>query len=673
MNKKYYIEANNDIKASENLKRKVINEAKILKKENKNHNLVLKLAGSIAIFLFVFSVALFNKEKVINILPQTVSTKLNLPTVDNFDTMYEILSVKYDNTTKGDVILEDTIESSVSTPGISSSAANLEAIEEKEVTDYSKTNTQIEGVDEADIVKTDGKNIYYLSDERLVIVDATNPENMSIKQKIIFDERIEPIELYVTENKVIAIANKTKKYDETSKSYKRLFNYNMTIAIVYDLENDKFEKTREIEIEGYYNSSRMIGNNIYIVANDTKILYNIGKSEIDEEDLKPTYRDTAISEEYKKIDYNEIYYFENDVTRCLLTIGSFNVNENNEVNVETFIGSGDTIYCSQNNLYIVRTEYDYSSYNGYQNYTQIYKFKLNGEKIEFVAQQEVKGNVLNQFSMDEYDGYFRIVTTEYDSSYETSNNIYILDDKLNKISKIGNLAEEEKVYSVRFMRKKAYVVTYRETDPLFVIDLSDVKSPKVLGELKIPGYSDYLHPYDENHIIGFGEETEEVKTNYGTTVKTTGMKMALFDVTDPTNPKELFSVKIGDDGTYSELLDNHKALLFSKEKNIIAFPISIRKYNSKYYYKNTFQGAIIYSLDLENGFKEEAKISHMISKDETYRYSSYSISDNSVERIIYIGNTLFTLSQDEIKATDLTSFKEIGSINLDTGYEVTVY
>ena len=178
------------------------------------------------------------------------------------------------------------------------------------------------------------------------------------------------------------------------------------------------------------------------------------------------------------------------------------------------------------------------------------------------------------------------------------------------------------------MGEKGYMVTFRMVDPLFAVDLSDPANPKILGELKIPGFSDYLHPYDENHIIGFGRDADMDGFE-------TGMKMALFDVTDPTNPKELYATKIGDRGTFSEILHNHRALLFSKEKDIIAFPVA-------------FQGAIIYGLDLERGFSLKGKITHI----------------DEVDRIIYIGDVLYTTSKGMIKASDMNSLREIKSVAL---------
>jgi len=255
--------------------------------------------------------------------------------------------------------------------------------------------------------------------------------------------------------------------------------------------------------------------------------------------------------------------------------------------------------------------------------------------------------------MDEKDGYFRIATTDSDSwnSETNTNNLYVLNENLEIVGKVEGLAKGEKIYSVRFMGNRAYMVTFVEIDPLFVIDLSDPTNPTVLGELKIPGYSKYLHPYDENHIIGFGENT---KTNEYGGVVTDGMKMALFDVSNPNSPKELYSVDIGEKGTYSEILNNHKALLFSKEKNIIAFPVSISEQTGEYRTSLKFQGAIVYGLDLDNGFALKGTIAHQKIENG---YIGYDYT-KSVERIIYINDSLYTLSQSLIKSTNMETMEE---------------
>jgi len=240
---------------------------------------------------------------------------------------------------------------------------------------------------------------------------------------------------------------------------------------------------------------------------------------------------------------------------------------------------------------------------------------------------------------------------------------------MNVVGSVEDIAPGEQIYSVRFMGDRAYMVTFKLTDPLFVIDLKNPKEPRVLGALKIPGYSDYLHPYDENHIIGFGKDTVEVKGQ----AFYMGIKIAMFDVSDVSNPVLKFSEIIGDRGTESELLRNHKALLFSKEKGIMAFPVTVMEVKSgnKFdrngipnYGEFTFQGAYVYSVDLEKGFALKGRITHLNNEDMLKSGMNWYSSDRNINRIIYIGDNLYTLSNKILMANKLENMKQINRIEI---------
>ncbi len=663
MKKKEYVDAVNEIKVDRDLKERTINKIT----QNKKHkNIYSILASSIIVFVIGISIAIpmiNNKNKVTPI--EIVEQNNGLPKLENFENLYNIMknqnSELYE--TNKDIAFTDSVTSS----------ATSESTLEKSEADYSTTNTQVEGVDEADIVKTDGRYIYYISSKKVVIVNAENSSDLKILSEISYskEEKLNPRELYIYNNKLIVIGQKENNYYDDLMMVDSIYpiqNDSRTTAKVYNIEDKTNPKLdREVEIEGSYLSSRMIGDNIYFIANKYiyTYLFKDDIAELDEEMFKPKYIDTAIGNEEKCLQYNDICYFPESEDTSYLNIAGFNVNNNEKANIDTYLGAGSDIYSSQNNLYITRVKYEYEDervygyYNNYDVNTYIYKFKLENSKAIYEKAGSVPGRVLNQFSMDEKNGYFRIATTDSQNwnSKTNTNNLYVLNENLETIGKIENLAKGEKIYSVRFIGNRAYMVTFVETDPLFVIDLSNPNNPIVLGELKIPGYSKYLHPYDENHIIGFGENT---KTNQYGGVVTDGMKMALFDVTNPNSPKELYSVDIGEKGTYSEILNNHKALLFSKEKNIIAFPISISEEEENYRTKLKFQGAIVYGLDLDNGFKLKGKIAHMQITDG-YRDYDYT---KAVERIIYINDSLFTLSEGLIKSTDMNTMQESGSLEI---------
>lgn len=633
------------------------NESKMQKATKKKRiNLRYSLSFAAIVFIIAISIVIpINHNKNVENPIKQVKQDNGLPKIENFENLYNI--VKSQN--------NDNIKTKTVTDELNSNTALSE-----ENDNYSKTNNQVEGVDEADIVKTDGEYIYYVAEGKIVIINATEATNLQIISEIEYEEEIQPKEIFINKNKLIIIGQKCSQ-EEQDKTNMRICYENspdiQTNIKTYNVEDKKQPKIeRETQIEGNYLSSRMIEDNVYVLSN--KYIYSDlltkEKEELNENDYKLKYLDTVSSSEQKDIEYSDISYFPESEDNAFLNIAGFNISNNEPANIETYLGAGTKVYASQNNLYVAKVKYEYKDeklYGYYDNYdinTYIYKFKLENSKVEYSSTGSVPGEVLNQFSMDEKDGNLRIATTNSTNLKEETrtNNLYVLNENLKMVGSIENLAKGERIYSVRFLDNKAYMITFVQTDPLFVIDLSEPTNPTLLGELKIPGYSNYLHPYDENHIIGFGENTE---TKEDGRVLTTGMKMALFDVTNPTSPKEMYSVNIGDRGTDSELLYNHKALLFSKEKNIIAFPISISE-DESYHVNTNFQGAIVYGIDLEKGFILKGKIAHIQTSEENSEYD-YT---KDVERIIYINNNLYTISKHLIKVTDIESMGEIGSLEI---------
>jgi uncharacterized secreted protein with C-terminal beta-propeller domain len=265
----------------------------------------------------------------------------------------------------------------------------------------------------------------------------------------------------------------------------------------------------------------------------------------------------------------------------------------------------------------------------------------------------------------------------------STNNVYIMNQDMNLVGSLEGIAPDEKIYSVRFMGAKGYMVTFKHVDPLFVMDLSDPTNPRILGKLKIPGYSDYLHPIDETHLLGIGKDANELEDAekihsqgavYYTAIK--GIKVAIFDVSDVENPIEMSKFIIGDRGTDSEALTNHKAILFDKEKELLVFSVTIveNKTGSTDYYgmEQSFQGAIVLNVSLTDGLSERGKITH-VSADEELKRGYYYDSTSIIRRSLFMDDVLYTMSDKMLKTNNLTDLTSISEVNFPVSETNTNY
>lgn len=628
-------------------------EQKNNKKERKKYN-IKPIVNMVAIAVIACSLIIYGKNlkepKIISDnqpKQEERSEEISLAKVETFENFYKIVKSNTKNISKerNIAVNEEAFEDNTKSTTTESSS--------------SKTNTQVENVDEADIVKVESNYIYYIAEDKIVIINAEKPENAEKVSEINYEEEgFYPNELYVKNNKLVVIG---AYYDAVSETYKTIdeaydriyIRDNKTEIIIYDIaEKTNPKQIRKIEMDGNYISSRMINENLYLATTQNIYGYGIARNQmkdLNENDYKPKYKDTIISDEEKCINYDKIYYFDEIEDMNYLILAGMNIENNEEVDVQTFLGGGSDIYASEKNLYIGKNTIKYDKlYRETESITQILKFELSNGKIKYKAEAKVKGYINNQFSMDENNGYFRIATTsniEEDKKYTTINNMYVLNENMEEVGKIEGLAKGEEIYSVRYVGNKGYIVTFKQVDPLFVIDLTNPQNPQVLGQLKIPGYSTYLHPYDDTHIIGFGYNTEQKETS----VITNGLKMAMFDITDVSNPKELFKINIGKNNTSSRLTYNHKALLYSKEKNIIGFPLTT------YEYGNMESKAVVYNIDLEKGFSIKGEIQTKNNSDDW---------EKSAERIIYVNNTYYVLSNKLIKSANMDTFEIIKEIKL---------
>jgi inhibitor of cysteine peptidase len=577
--------------------------------------------------------------------------------------------------------------------------------------DYSSTNIQVQGVDESDVVKSDGTYIYQVINQKIVITRAYPADQMTIVSTLPFaGSDFTPLELYVADDQLIVIgsnyANLSSEVDTMPMvEEKRIMSYpavpaiNSTKAILFDITNRTEPKQiREAEIEGSYLSSRKIGTSLYMVSNKYMDYYYIMNEQ--DEAPAPMYKDSITSDKMLPLSYDEIRYFPGSIEPNYMLVGGLNLDDPTQpMDVKAYLGSGQNIFASTEHLYVAVTQYEKITDEpvsgtktvepALETKTTIYKFALFQGSITYMAEGVAPGTILNQFSMDEHNGYFRIATTTGNmwrsDEFTSKNNLYVLDESMAIRGKVEDIAPGERIYSVRFIGDRAYMVTFKSVDPLFVIDVSDPANPHILGALKIPGYSDYLHPYDENHIIGFGKDTTELanKDENGNVINTTayylGMKVAMFDVSDVAQPKELHKMIIGDRGTHSELLYNHKALLFSKAKNLMAFPVELYEINSANsgvkdpelselpvleYGQFTYQGAYVYNIDIINGFTLKGRITHLSDEELNQAGQNWYDGDKNVRRILYIDETLYTLSNSMIKANAISDLKSVGSLSI---------
>jgi inhibitor of cysteine peptidase len=575
-------------------------------------------------------------------------------------------------------------------------------------TAYSDTNVQVAGVDEADIVKTDGKYIYVMARNSIYIAQAYPVESARVLAHVSIPG-FSPQELFMEGDRLMVFGASSASPDDPTgtgqpgypaptepgiaRSGVAIMPYpirgNLVSIRLYDIK-DRSNPTllKSVDIEGNYLTSRKIGSDVYFVVNSYPSFTTPQPMAIDiipgyrenMGDAKPSVNLTPIAK------YSEIGYIPPRQAASFITVASLSMRDAaREMGKTVVVGSGENIFASLDNLYIAQTSWPVFDnlgrpVNDMVQSTVITKFKLSGGAVTYAATGKVKGDILNQFAMDEYDGYFRIATTisGYVNNRDTStNNVYVLDGALKATGALEDVAPGESIYAVRFMGKRVYMVTFLHVDPLFVIDLSQPAAPRILGKLKIPGYSDYLQPYDETHLIGIGKEVDaSIDANlvhtenavYYTAIQ--GVKLALFDVSDVANPIEVYKEVIGDRGTESLAAQDHKAFLFDKEKGLLVIPITLAQLKpgqpKNMQGEYVFQGAYVYNLTLENGFSLKGKVTHYDTNEAFQKSGQYFFGGQSdITRSLYINNVLYTMSQSRLQLNDLTSMATLRVLPFD--------
>ena len=589
------------------------------------------------------------------IIQQAAAAGAELPRVNSAENLQRLLNEynqDYNRLRAGDILRKSSVaaQEQAAAPAPAADASSDQV-------DYSGTNIQVQGVDESDIVKTDGEYLYQVKDDEVIIVKAYPSSELKVMARIPVKER--PREMYIDHNRLILIQNPAVYRDyplpePMESSAKRLMPSiypparSETMVTIFDTtDKTRAVKADEYGIPGNYVSSRKIGENIYIISSEP--VYQV---------FEPLY--SINGREYTQT-YDRIRYFPDMQLNSYVHIAQVQLRSGgSRFALESFLGSSGNVYCSRDNLYIAASHYRPTYYR--QGYLQdgvstvIYKFAL-GNGVRYANRGQVPGTVLNQFSMDEYEGYFRIATTRSGGgTAEQGNAAYILNAGMKQVSAIEDIAPGERIYSARFMGPRAYLVTFKQVDPLFVIDMNPL-SPKILGKLKIPGFSNYLHPYGDHYLIGLGSEVE----NIGKSTVTTGLKLSLFDVADVNNPIEVSKVVIGSSGTRSEATSNHKA--FMMHQDVIAFPVTVYE-GSGGYGSFAFQGAYVFNVSPQ-GFTQQGRISHLGEQDYLKAGDYWGGSNLEIQRVLFIEGNLYTLSQSMIKVNQNGTLAELNRLVTD--------
>jgi len=653
---------------------------KILNEQKKSGRTSRKIAFSaVAVVLcFIFGFIMFSDTIGTYLFERQLkkqgSVMLEIPQmVENYDELYSLINASIEEDRKTAARYTTEVESSaksfddVVSPAISNSV-NLAESTSGDSSDYSDTNLQVAGVQEADIVKTDGKYIYAMSEKYLYIVSAENGE-LKIVSKISrnvdsnnYDSGI--YEMYIAGDYLIALRNAYSKVkysnSGTARTYEEPINdiagtefdnsyYYVQTGVsieIYDISDKANPKLiNTIGQSGYYVSSRMINNNLYLVSN----YFAFG--EIDKNKPETFVPQLHNGDESSLILTRDIMINTKKVSSQYLVITGIDIsNGGNIVSSKALLGYGTSVYANRENMYVTAYE-DVVEGNKHISATKIFRFSLNGGKVDIEAEATIPGNIHNQFSLDEYDGNLRIVTTvnsyiysqdkslfskimpEFSggstSNYEEYNCLYVLNLNLEIVGKIEHLAPDERIYSARFDGDIGYFVTFRQVDPLFAVDLSTPDKLEILSELKIPGFSDYLHPYGDGLLFGLGRNADE-------SGRVDFLKLSMFDTSDLYNVNEKHKLTI-QGKYYSEATYNHKAILINHEKNIIAFLC-----DNEY---------CVYSYSKETGFKKEA----FIKLINEYDYQT---------RGLYIGDFLYVVSQKGIVSYDMNSYELCNKITL---------
>jgi len=593
---------------------------------------------------------------------------------------------------------------------------------------YSTTNNQVAGVDEADFVKNDGTYVYLVTGDRFVVLQAWPAASTHPIGEIALEGR--PLKLFTVGDRAVV-------YSETGQGRCMYQPGTGGVAVgtslkitVLDISNRAAPRLeREIRVSGSFNAARRIGTSIHTVVAFQGMqelslptwpqdLGYCGTSLTEEQiraafaqlladdldaiaqltiaDMLPSGSDVdfhadGTSEEHAGlfVDCANFYAPTGDQTPGFLTVLSFPADDDTRLGDATIVGQGGTVYASAQNLYVAQRDHDPNmadpSFRGADERTIVHKFGLaaNGSAPFYRTSGAVPGRILNQFSMDEHDNFLRIATTEgYLPDPNTTNNVFVLEERAPVVMTNGHLlaiagelrgiAPDEDIRSARFDGPRGFVVTFKKTDPLFVLDLSDPRAPRIAGELKIPGFSTYMHFMDRDHLLTIGFDASD----QGSFAWFTGIQLQIFDVTDMANPRLAHKEVIGTRGTTSDATSDHLAFNYFPALNLLAIPMAICEGgngNGGYGTTMTFNGLLVYRVTAGGGFAKVGGVDH---RDGAQGSCSnwWQNPDSQVKRSIFMDDFVYSLSGKKLKVNALATLSsDLVSVALPGGTDRQPY
>ncbi len=590
-------------------------------------------------------------------------------------------------------------------------AANGGAESAEGAKEYSTTTTQEAGVDEADFVKNDNRNIYLLAGNQLQIYQAWPAPQTRLIASVGLEGR--PRALFVSSGKAVVYSDVESK-DATLRIappwyYRYRAGLKITVLDLTDLERARVE--REISLDGSYESSRRIDSAVHTVVtfpefsfpelrdwpddlpycgekSDPMAVYVAFRKLLAKNlaiiaktpmaSLIPSIQDTRILPDGRRVEQDLLagcqgIYWPSDASgQGFASVLSLDLVGGATPKVTTIVGQQGEIYASSGALYLTHQNWNTKPHYGIwhptwdegRESTTFHKFSLQSSPASstYQASGVVEGRLLNQFSMSERDGFLRVATTTgYLPDPEAHNSIFVLGQEGKDLSVVGSItgiAPGEDIRSARFMGDRGFIVTFKKTDPLFAIDLADPRNPHIEGELKIPGFSTYIHRMDEQHLLTIGFDAED----QGDFAWFQGLELQIFDISDMQNPTLEHKTLLGTRGSSSEATANHLAFNYFPQKNLLALPMAICEGSAgggSYGTQMTFSGLIVWNVTAEAGFAERGRVSFPVEGGSASACSSWWQNPQShVKRSIIMDDYVFSIADGAMKVNHLDRLAE---------------